>query len=172
MDDRTELARALIEAHPDMMILEVAHRSGLSEGEILSLLPAPRAVRLDHSQWEALLRELPQFGAVRVLVSSVGATMECQGTFGGFSRTGDYFNVQTADLDLHIRWRNIASAMAVEKPSHLNARPTASLQLFDGAGHAILKVFVLFGAREEGDPARRRTAFESLRARYALGHVG
>ena len=42
-------------------------------------------------------------GSVRVLVSNGAATIEVDGQFGGFSTTGEFFNVQTDTLDLHIR---------------------------------------------------------------------
>jgi putative hemin transport protein len=97
--------------------------------------------------------------------------MESHGTFGGFSRTGPFFNVQTASLDLHLRWAAIAGLVAVEKPSHQTGHPTASIQLFDAAGAPILKVFVLFGEHATAS-VDRRTAFHDLRSEYALSTEG
>ena len=164
--EQAERIRAELAASPDAMVLELARRHRVPEQAILELLGPPRAVRLDAGRWEALLHELPALGSVRVIVSNRGVTMETRGRFGGFSRTGDWVNVQTDSLDLHLFAPAIGGAMALEKPSHLSGRPTASLQLFDHDGAPVLKVFLLFG---EGDErwGERRAAFADLRARYA-----
>ncbi len=164
-ESHARLVRALRE-HPDAMIMELARTHAVSELEVLAVLGPPRAVPLDATRWEALLRALPALGAVRVIVSNAGVTTETRGTFGGFSLTGDYFNVQTASLDMHLRWAAIGGAMAVEKPSHQTGRPTASIQLFDHDGHAILKIFLVFGERED-DTTARRQAFAALRETFA-----
>jgi putative heme iron utilization protein len=158
---------AHLRAHPDAMLMEVARMFRVPELTVLHRIGAPRAVALDAARWDELLRALPVLGPLRVLVSSSGATMESRGTFGGFSLTGEYFNVQTSELDLHLRWTSIAYAVALEKPSHQSRRPTASVQFFDADGAAILKIFLLFGERED-DSDERRQAFAAIRARFAL----
>jgi putative heme iron utilization protein len=165
--DVVERIRAELAAHPDAMMLEVSRRHGVPEYDVLALIGAPRAVVLDAARWEEILKALTTLGNVRVLVSNSGITMEARGTFGGFSQVGDYFNVQTSTLDLHLRWAQIVGAMALEKPSHLSGRPTASVQFFDGDGTAIMKVFLLFGERAD-DTDARRAAFHTLRETFAL----
>ena len=165
-----ELARAIraeLIARPDAMILELARAHRVPELAVLQLIGAPRVVMLDAARWETLLRALPALGDVRVLASNAGVTMESRGTFGGFSRTGPYFNVQTDSLDLHLRWDAISGIAAVEKPSHQTGHPTASIQLFDSRGAAIIKIFVLFGERSEESGARR-TAFAALRSDFTI----
>ena len=71
--------------------------------------------------------------------------MEVDGQFGGFSTAGEFFNVQTETLDLHIRWRQLAAVFAVEKPGHMDGTATRSIQFFDQTGAAALKVFLNFG---------------------------
>jgi putative heme iron utilization protein len=159
------ITKALRE-HPDAMIMELARQHAVSERHVLALLGPPRAVVLDIARWEELLRGLPSLGRVRVIASNSGITMETRGTFGGFSLVEGWFNVQTATLDLHLRTAALGSAIAVEKPSHQSGRPTASVQLFDLAGHAIMKVFLLFGEDDDGADGRRQ-AFEHLRDQFA-----
>jgi putative hemin transport protein len=166
----TESIRAHLREHPDAMLLELARTHQVPELAIVTLIGAPRAIPLNAARWEELLRSLPALGTVRVLVSSSGATMESRGTFGGLSLTGDYFNVQTSTLDLHVRWPSIASVYAIEKPSHQSRRPTASIQLFDHHGAATLKIFLLFGEADD-DSNQRRVAFDALRTRFALENV-
>jgi putative heme iron utilization protein len=64
---------------------------------------------------------------------------------------------------MHLRWRNLGAAFAVEKPGHLDGVNTLSFQFFDRDGHAAFKVFLSFG--EEATP-ERVTAFQNLRDEY------
>ena len=80
-----------------------------------------------------------------MLVSNGATTIEVDGQFGGFSTAGEFFNVQTETLDMHIRWQQLAAVFAVEKPGHLDGIATRSIQFFDQTGAAALKVFLNFG---------------------------
>jgi len=124
---------------------QLAREYGVPEVEVIRAFPDGRAAELDAARWEDLLRRLEAFGPVRVLVSNGAATVEVVGRFGGFSTTGEFFNVQTDSLDMHVRWRELAAAFAVEKPGHVDGRATCSVQFFDRGGAAALKVFLNFG---------------------------
>ncbi len=137
--------REAVRLHPRKMTPQLAREFGVPEVEVIRAFPAERAAELDVTRWEDLIRGLEAFGPVRVLVSSGAATAELDGEFGGFSTTGEFFNVQTDSLDLHIRWRELAAAFAVEKPGHMGGPTTYSLQFFDRAGVAAFKVFLNFG---------------------------
>jgi len=144
MSDATRIRQA-IERNPRRMTLQLARDLGVPEVEVIRAFPDRRAVELDAGRWEELLRELEAFGTVRVLVSNGATTLEVDGVFGGFSTAGEFFNVQTDTLDLHLRGAEIAAAFAVEKPGHMDGLATRSFQLFDRAGAAALKVFLNFG---------------------------
>jgi putative heme degradation protein len=146
MQTPPDIIRASVARNPRKMTLQLARELGVPEAEVVRALPDGRAVELDVRRWEDLLRSLEALGRVRVLVSNGAATIEVDGQFGGFSTTGEFFNVQTASLDIHIRWRELAAAFAVEKPGHMDGTATHSLQFFDGAGAAALKVFLNFDA--------------------------
>ncbi len=145
------------------MTLLLAREYGVPEVEVVRAFPDDRVVELDGARWEYLLRSFEALGPVRVLVSSGAATIEVVGQFGGFSTTGEFFNVQTETLDLHIRWRELAAAFAVEKPGHMDGRATYSVQFFDRAGAAALKVFWNFG---EPIPPERLRRFRQVRGRF------
>jgi putative hemin transport protein len=98
-----------------------------------------------------------------VLVSNGATTIEVDGRWGGFSTTGEFFNVQTETLDMHIRWKELAAAFAVEKPGHMDGTATRSIQFFDQAGAAALKVFLNFGGPLT--PERERQ-FNELRTSF------
>ena len=140
-----ERIRAAIRENPNQMTMLLARQFGVPEVEIVRAFPDGRAVELDPECWEELIRRLETFGKVHVILSNGGATLEANGQFGNFSTTGDFFNVQTKSLDMHIRWREIGAVFAVEKPGHLDGKKTLSFHFFDRAGHSAFKVFLSFG---------------------------
>jgi putative heme utilization carrier protein HutX len=155
--------RTAVQANPGAMTSQLARDLGVAEVAVIRALPDGRAVELDATRWEELLRAFETLGTVHVLVSSGGATLEAVGQFGGFSIWGEFFNVQTKTLDMHIRWPELAAIFAVEKPSHMNGRTTLSFQFFDRAGGAAFKVFLNFGGVA---PPQRVAQFVALRDRF------
>lgn len=155
--------RAAVEKNPRKMTLQLARDLGVPEVEVIRAFPADRVMELDIARWEELLRGLEIFGSVRVLVSNGAATIEVDGQFGGFSTAGEFFNVQTDSLDMHIRWQELAAAFAVEKPGHMDGTATRSFQFFDQVGAAAFKVFLNFGSSISPE---REGLFNELRAKF------
>jgi putative hemin transport protein len=161
--DARERIRAAVRQAPAKMTMQVARDLGVPEVEVIRALPDGRAVELDADRWEELIRGFEALGQVHVIVSNGGATLEAVGQFGGFSTWGEFFNVQTKSLDMHIRWAQLAAAFAVEKPGHMDGQRTLSFQFFDRGGAAAFKVFLNFG----GEPsAERAAAFAEVRERF------
>jgi putative hemin transport protein len=158
--------RAAVEANPRKMTMQLARELGVPEAEVIRAFPSHRAVELDINRWEELIRCLEEFGSVRVIVSNGCATVEVEGQFGGFSKTGPFFNVQTSSLDMHIRWQELGAAFAVEKPGHLDGISTLSFQFYDQSGAAGFKVFLNFG---EPVPVEKAEAFAFIRERFRKG---
>ena len=155
-----ERVRAALRDNPGAMTLQLARDHGVPEADILRALPPDRAVELDVGRWQELMERLPALGQVHVIVSNGAATLESVGTFGNFTTWGEFFNVQTKTLDMHIRYHNLGAAFAVEKPSHLSGVRTLSVQFYDTAGHAAFKVFLNFGGAAS---AERQAQFAALR---------
>jgi putative hemin transport protein len=163
MSSKRDEIRAALAADPMEMTLQLSRRLGVPEAEVIRELPDGRGVELDAARWEELFHALVEAGQVTVIVSNATTTCEVSGTFGGFSTWGEFFNVQSGTLDLHIRFRRLASIFAVEKPSHTDGTRTLSIQFYDTAGDAALKVFLVFA----GKPSERRLAlFASLKERF------
>src|SRR5580698_1580167 len=145
MNDVTDRIRAAVEKNPRKMTLQLARDFGVPEVEVIRAFPVDRVVELDIARWEELLRGFEALGSVRVLVSNGATTLEVDGQFGGFSTAGEFFNIQTDTLDMHIRWRELAAVFGVEKPGHMDGMATRSFQFFDQTGAAAFKVFLNFG---------------------------
>jgi putative heme utilization carrier protein HutX len=156
--------RAALEENPNQMTLQLARDVGVSEVEVLRQFPDGRAIELDASRWEELIRSFEALGTVHVIVSNAGATLEANGQFGNFSTWGEFFNVQTKSLDMHIRWPQLAAAFAVEKPSHMTGINTLSFQFYDQGGACAFKVFLSMGNAKV--PAERAALFNRLRERF------
>ena len=162
---RAEIVAALAR-DPRRMTVQLARELGVPEEQVIRALPAGRVTELDASRWEELLRGLEPLGKVHVIVTNGAVTLEAFGTFGNFSTFGEYFNVQTKDLDMHIRPSTLGAAFAVEKPGHLDGVNTLSFQFYDRNGAAAFKVFLTFGGANP--PAAKVDAFVAIRERFAL----
>lgn len=162
---RDEIAAALRD-HPTAMTLQLARELGVPEAEVIRLLPDGRSAELDVSRWEELFTSFEDLGQVHVIVSNTSVTCEVVGRFGGFSAWGEFFNVQSKSLDLHIRPARLGSAFAVVKPSHMDGGRTLSVQFYDERGDSAIKVFLNFGGKPS---AEREAQFEAIRARFAKG---
>jgi putative heme iron utilization protein len=178
-EQRQRIEEAL-RANPNQMTLQLARKLDVPEVEIVRAMPGGRAVELDANRSEELIRAFEELGKVHVIVSNACTTCEVIGAFGGFSTWGEFFNVQSKTLDMHIRFAELAAAFAVLKPSHMHdpapqaaegaaslagSKTTLSIQFYDRQGSAAFKVFLTFG---EVVSPQRAAAFEALRDRFRL----
>ncbi|MGL4552222.1 MAG: ChuX/HutX family heme-like substrate-binding protein [Gemmataceae bacterium] len=164
MDEQTrERVRAELRDDPMEMTVQIAKRLGVPEADVIRELPDGRGVELDAARWQELFAAFEPLGDVHVIVSNSVTTCEVVGSFGGFSVWGEFFNVQSGSLDLHVRFKRLASAFAVEKPGHTGGGRTLSVQFFDPEGQAALKVFVNFTGKPT---AERVSAFEAIRGAF------
>jgi putative hemin transport protein len=163
--EMSERIRTAVEKNPRKMTLQLARDLGVPEVEVIRAFPVDRVVELDIARWEELLRGFEALGAVRVLVSNGAATIEVDGQFGGFSTAGEFFNVQTDTLDMHILHAEIGAIFAVEKWSHDTNFATYSFQFFDHEGNAAFKAFLWEDF--PNIPANRVEAFHQLAQQFA-----
>ena len=163
MTEQAERIRSAVEKNPRKMTLQLARDLGVPEVEVIRAFPVDRVVELAIARWEELLCSLETLGSVRVLVSNGATTIEVDGKFGGFSTAGEFFNVQTDTLDMHIRWQQLAAVFAVEKPGHMDGMATRSIQFFDQTGAAALKIFLNFGGPLSSE---REAWFKELRKKF------
>jgi len=162
-----ERIQAALREDPNQLTMLLARKFDVPEVEVIRAFADDRAIELDAKRWEELIRALEAFGKVHVIVSNGAATLEANGEFGNFSTTGDFFNVQTKSVDMHIRWREIGAIFAVEKGGHLDGRRTLSFQFFDRSGHSAFKVFLGFGS---SIPPAKAEQFNQLREAFRKRH--
>jgi putative hemin transport protein len=133
--------------------------------EVLRRQPEWPIARLREGVFRDLMDALPSLGLMRVFVRSHAAVIESVGTFGGYSETGPFFNVQTESLDMHILHAEIGAIYAIQKQGHDTEIATHSFQLFDHSGEAAFKAFLW----EEFPkvPLARISAFQELASRLS-----
>ena len=158
--------RTAFEREPRKMTVQLARELGVPEVQVIRAMPGGLAVELDVSRWEELIRAFERLGRVHVIVTNGSVTLEAFGAFGNFSTFGPYFNVQTKDLDMHLRPATLGAAFAVQKPGHMDGVNTLSFQFYDRGGAAAFKVFLTFGG--SAPPAEKVRQFEELREAFAV----
>jgi len=163
-DLRQRIAEVL-EKSPRRMTSQLARDLGAPEAEVIRAMSRDKATELDPAKWERIIRDFEPLGMMHVICNSGCVTLECFGQFSHFSTVGEYFNVQNKSLDMHIRYKELASIFAIEKPSHMDGQPTLSIQFYDRDGRSAFKVFFNFGKKVEPE---RVEAFERMCREYAL----
>lgn len=151
--------------NPRGMTMVAARELGLPEAEVVRHLPGGTSKELVTDRFSELMDRLADYGKVHVIVSNGVTTLEAFGQFGNFSTWGEFFNVQTKSLDMHIRYEQIAALFAVEKPGHLDGVSTLSLQFFGTDGASAFKVFLTFGQKAPSQDCR--DWWESVRDDFA-----
>ena len=156
--------------NPRGMTMVAARELALPEAEVVRHLPGGAATELVVDRFTEMMDRLADYGKVHVIVSNGVTTLEAFGQFGNFSTWGEFFNVQTKSLDMHIRYEKIAAVFAVEKPGHLDGVSTLSLQFFGVDGASGFKVFLTFGQKAPSEECCNW--WESLRSDFAKRHGG
>ncbi|MBB3938118.1 hemin-degrading factor [Aureimonas phyllosphaerae] len=134
---------------------DLARDLGLSEAELLDRHDGPEVVRL-RAEIPAIVEALPNLGEVLSLTRNEAAVHEIVGTFGAIHLNGLMGLVLNPPLDLRLILKHWVSVFAVDIPNETGAR--RSIQVFDAAGDAVIKVHL----RSASDAA----AFEAIRARF------
>jgi putative heme utilization carrier protein HutX len=164
--ERLEAIRKAFDRDRNQMVLVLARRLGVPELEVVRAMPEEFVTELDFAKWEEVIRSFEALGDVHVIVSNGAATIECVGTFGKFSKTQGFFNVQSGSLDMHIRYEGLDSVFAVRKPSHTDGKEALSFQFFDQRGTAAFKVFLTFGGKDPS--AERQTQYSEIIERFKV----
>lgn len=135
---------------------DLARERGLSEAELLAEHDGKEVARLRPEMHE-IIKALPAIGEVMSLTRNEAAVHEIVGTFGEITLSGHMGLVLNPPLDLRLLLKHWHHAFAVELPDEKG--PRRSLQIFDAAGEAVIKIHLR--------PASDIAAFDALRERFA-----
>lgn len=119
-----------------LRVRDAAQRLGATEAELVATLPGARRLRPD---WAALLHALTAAGEVMALTRNAHCVHERHGRYREVSVSGQMGLVLGEEIDLRLFLRHWAHAFFV--PEGEPGSPRGSVQVFDGAGEAVHKVF-------------------------------
>ncbi len=137
---------ALEATEPGLRAREAADRLGVSEGELLAARVGDGVTRLATAPRD-LVAALPDLGRVMVLTRNETAVHERKGVFDNIQTGGHVGLVLNGSIDLRLFFKHWRHLFAVEETVRSGRR--TSLQVFDGAGVAVHKIYLL----EESDRA-------------------
>lgn len=157
--------RALEAAQPGMRARDLAAALGASEAELVAArvgaepdAASGAAIRLA-GDLRRLVERLPSLGRVMVLTRNDTAVHERKGVFGNISTSGHVGLVLNEAIDLRLFFAHWRCAFAVEEEVRSGRR--RSLQIFDAAGEAVHKIYLLEG---ESDGAAFDVLVNAFRA--------
>jgi len=149
---------------PTLRIRDAATTLGVSEAELVALCIGNEGVGTTATplaaDWRSILSEMPSVGRVMCLTRNEHCVHERHGRFEDVQVTGPHGLVLGPDIDLRLFLGSWKHGFAVREPLKLGNQQgeRLSLQVFDGAGEAVHKIY----ATEETD----RPAFDALIARH------
>lgn len=145
-NNKAEEIREWFRKDPSRMTMVASRHFEVPEAEVIkSLVGEWPLTELRADAFRDIMEGLQEVGMVRIFVRSHACVMECDGNLGEakFSNTGPFFNVDGGGLDMHIMAKEITSAYALEKKSHMNPDDhTYSIQFYDKFGNAAFKIFL------------------------------
>lgn len=127
-----------LQAHPRARTLDVAQALGVSECELLFSRVGEDAVQL-RPDWKTLLTGLPALGEVMALTRNANVVHESTGPFEKVEYRPHMAGVYGEHIDQRLivaRW-----AVAIAAPVENRNGVLQSLQIFDSAGSAVLKIY-------------------------------
>lgn len=134
---------------------DLARDLGLPEAGLLAAHHGPEVTRLRPEMAE-IVQALPALGEVMTLTRNEAAVHEKVGTFGGIAISGGMGLVVRPPLDLRLFLAHWRHAFALELPDETG--PRRSIQIFDAAGEAVIKIHLR--------PASDAGAFAALVDRF------
>jgi putative hemin transport protein len=141
----TELAtrwELLRETTPHLRARDAATQLGVSEAELVATMLGTTAVRLD-TDTTSLLHALPEVGRCMALTRNEHAVSEVRGRYGGVEIGGHAGQVVGDHIDLRVfpsQWRH---TFAINEPHpQKKGQRRRSIQVFDGAGTAVHKIYL------------------------------
>lgn len=141
-------------------VRDAAMRFGCTEAELVAAGAADGVVRL-RPDWSALLHGVSAAGPVMALTRNEDCVHERHGRYEDIRLEGHVGLVLGPDIDLRLFLREWQHAFFV--PAGLPGSPRGSIQVFDGAGTAVHKIFTTDATDPHALPALAATLAEPHR---------
>jgi len=136
--------------HPGAFARDAAKALGVGEAQIIASRCGASAVRLS-TRFRELVEAMPALGPVKTMARNEAVVLEKWGVYERVEIEGTMGQVVGEDIDLRLFLRNWHVAFAVEEQTARG--PRRSVQIFDGHGTSIHKVY-FEGEHDEARYAR------------------
>ncbi len=143
MENLREKVAKKVSVNPSIKTGMLAEALGVPEADVLRAMPEGYARELHIPNMEAFVTKLEGLGLVYFVTRNDACVTEIKGRFGGFSRSGPFFNVIGEHLHLHLRPDRIQTVFHVTPPASDGHPAWPSLQFYQPSGHVAFKVFLI-----------------------------
>ncbi len=134
-------------ANPQARLVDIAKALDISEMEAIHCQVDHETIFVLKGDWLRVFEALPSFGPIMALTRNEHVVHECKGRYAPASWQGPMGLVQGENIDLRMfssRWRYLY-AVQVKNPRGV----LHSLQIFDGGGRAVHKIYLEKGGSLE-----------------------
>lgn len=149
MENLRDKVAKKVAANPAIKTGMLAETLRVPEADILRAMPEGYARELHITNMEAFVTKLEGLGLLYFVTRNDACVTEIKGRFGGFSKSGPFFNVIGEHLHLHLRLDRIESVFHVTPPSGDGRPAWPSLQFYQPSGHVAFKVFLIEAIQTE-----------------------
>jgi hypothetical protein len=125
----------------DGILEQIAREYEVSTFDVVSALPPEHRTIVAGSHFEAILRDITEWGEILFIVHTDDIVLECAGRLPPGASARGYFNLHgDSPIGGHIRADHCKHIAFVSRP--FMGRPSCSVQFFNAAGEAMFKIFV------------------------------
>jgi len=149
------------EENPKARLVDVAKALNISEMEAIHCQIDKQTIFALKTDWQKLFAALPKLGPVMALTRNEFVVHECKGSYATASWQGPMGLVHSENIDLRMfssRWKYLFAVQVANPRGVLH-----SLQIFDGGGRAVHKIYLEKGGSLE--------AYETIVQELKLDHL-
>lgn len=132
--------RAALAAKPGSVLEDVAAAHGVPVADVVTCLADGEAVTVGGDRFEAVMREIAQWGEVTFIVNTVDLVFEAKGRVPEGSIANGYYNLFGAPIGGHLRADRCASISFVSRK--LFTSDTHSVQFYNLEGGCMFKIYL------------------------------
>ncbi|MCZ8182452.1 MAG: heme utilization cystosolic carrier protein HutX [Beijerinckiaceae bacterium] len=159
------LLRDIIARKPDGVVEAMAREAGVPTQVALEAMPEEQRLFAPSDEFEAIWREVGNWGEILFIVHTADIVLECEGSLPAGTFGQGYYNIHgDSPIGGHIRAANCRAIYLVDRAFH--GRRSCSIQFFNGEGEAMFKIFVRRDEERNLLPDQL-ARFEGLKARLA-----
>ncbi len=165
MESIKQQVETLLEQEPQLLPAAMAERLGVSEFDVVAVLPKDMVAVAAGEHAQSILEGLVGFGPVTTIVHSFGSIFEVKAPFPKGKMARGYYNLMGKEGELHghLKLDNIKNIALVSKP--FMGRDSHYFGFFSECGSNVFKIYL--GRSEKRELIEEQvTAFRAMQAKF------